>query len=78
MTSKLITGFRLTRFQFRRDRVIGDSQVRVPHLHALAVELHAADGETGLGFTQLLFTPFPDLADCESLFAREVFPSLEG
>jgi L-alanine-DL-glutamate epimerase-like enolase superfamily enzyme len=58
--------------------VIGDSQVRVPHLHALAVELQSADGESGLGFTQLLFTPFPDLADCESLFASEVFPSLEG
>jgi L-alanine-DL-glutamate epimerase-like enolase superfamily enzyme len=73
-----IDGFTLTRFQFRRDRVIGDSQVRAEHVHAVAVELHAEDGETGLGFAQYLFTPFPDLAECEAVFRAEVFPGLEG
>jgi L-alanine-DL-glutamate epimerase-like enolase superfamily enzyme len=73
-----ITGFTLTRFQFRRDRVIGDSQVRAEHVHAVAVELHAEDGETGLGFAQFLFNPFPDQTECEAVFAAEVFPGIEG
>ncbi|EYD76400.1 protein similar to mandelate racemase [Rubellimicrobium mesophilum DSM 19309] len=76
--ARRISGFTLTRFQFRRDRVIGDSQVRAEFVHAVAVELHAEDGETGLGFAQFLFNPFPDLAECEAIFAAEVFPGLEG
>lgn len=73
-----ICGFTLTRFQFRRDRVIGDSQVRAEHVHAVAVEFHAEGGEAGLGFAQFLFNPFPDLTECEAVFAAEVFPGLVG
>jgi L-alanine-DL-glutamate epimerase-like enolase superfamily enzyme len=76
--ARSIVGFTLTRFQFPRDRVIGDSQVRVGHLHALAVELRAGDGQTGLGFAHALFHPFPDLAECEAVFGAEVFPALDG
>ena len=75
---RTISGVTLTRFQFARDRVIGDSQVQARHLHALAVELHAEDGETGLGFAQALFAPFPDLAECEAVFQAEVWPVLKG
>jgi L-alanine-DL-glutamate epimerase-like enolase superfamily enzyme len=73
-----IVGYTLTRFQFARDRVIGDSQVEARHVHAVAVELHAEDGETGLGFAQTLFTPMPPLAECEAVFGSEVWPGLEG
>jgi L-alanine-DL-glutamate epimerase-like enolase superfamily enzyme len=76
--SKAIVGFTLTRFQFVRDRVIGDSQVHIRHLHAVAVELHAENGATGLGFAQMLFTPMPDAAECDAVFQAEVWPSLEG
>jgi L-alanine-DL-glutamate epimerase-like enolase superfamily enzyme len=76
--ARRIDGFTLTRFQFRRDRIIGDSQVRAAHIHIVAVELHAEDGEVGLGFAQMLFTPFPDLAVCEAVFRDEVWPALEG
>ena len=37
-------------FQFRRDRVIGDSQVRVTHCHVGVLELHDGDGSAGTGF----------------------------
>ena len=78
MVSFVISDVRLTRFQFARDRVIGDSQVRISDLNALAVELIAADGSVGLGFAQSLFTPFPDLSECKRVFRAEVWPGLEG
>ncbi len=78
MASRPITAFRLTRFQFARDRVIGDSQVRISDLNAVAVELIDANGTVGLGFASQLFTPFPDLATCEAVFAAEVWPGLDG
>jgi len=37
--SGLIEGFRLTRMQFARDRVIGDSQVRADEAQVIAVEI---------------------------------------
>ncbi|HHY51324.1 MAG TPA: mandelate racemase, partial [Alphaproteobacteria bacterium] len=45
-----IAEFRITRFQFARDRVIGDSQVRIEDVHVAALELVADTGEVGLGF----------------------------
>ena len=73
-----ITSFRITRFQFRRDRVIGDSQVRTDSANVAALELVDADGRVGLGFMQALFTPLPALAELERIFALEVWPGLEG
>ena len=47
--------FRITRFQFARDRVIGDSQVRADDVNVAALELIADNGKVGLGFVQTLF-----------------------
>lgn len=73
-----LDGFRITRFQFRRDRLIGDSQVRADEVHVAALELLAQDGTTGLGFAQSLFTPLPDQDEIERVFGTEVWPGLAG
>ena len=70
--------FRITRFQFARDRVIGDSQVRADDVNIAALELIADTGAVGLGFIQTLFFPLPDLAEIERVFLSEAWPSLEG
>lgn len=54
-----ISQFRITRFQFARDRVIGDSQVRADDANIAALELVSENGEVGLGFIQTLFHPCP-------------------
>src|SRR5215475_2287397 len=58
-----IADFTITRFQFARDRVIGDSQVRIATANYAALELHSKDGKTGLGFAASLFEPLPALVD---------------
>ena len=73
-----LADFRITRFQFARDRVIGDSQVRADDVNLAAVELISASGAVGLGFIQTLFTPLPDLSEIERIFATEVWPGLKG
>lgn len=73
-----IVDFRITRFQFLRDRVIGDSQVRADDVHVAALELVGEDGSTGLGFVQSLFHPLPAEAEMKHCFATEVWPGLEG
>ncbi len=73
-----ITEFRITRFQFARDRVIGDSQVRADDANVAALELIADSGEVGLGFIQTLFFPLPDEAEIVRVFASEAWPQLEG
>jgi L-alanine-DL-glutamate epimerase-like enolase superfamily enzyme len=73
-----IVDFRLTRFQFARDRVIGDSQVRTDDANVAALELVANTGAVGLGFIQTLFFPLPDVAEIERVFRSEVWPGLEG
>ena len=55
-----IAEFRITRFQFARGRVIGDSQVRADDVNIAALELIADTGAVGLGFIQTLFHPLPD------------------
>jgi L-alanine-DL-glutamate epimerase-like enolase superfamily enzyme len=71
-----ITAFRITRFQFARDRVIGDSQVRADDANVAALELISDSGKVGLGFIQTLFVPLPSQAEIERVFAQEVFPGL--
>lgn len=73
-----IAEFRLTRFQFARDRVIGDSQVRADDANIAALELVDAQGRIGLGFAQSLFRPLPALAEMVRVFRDEVWPGLEG
>ena len=63
-----IAEYRVTRFQFARDRVIGDSQVRIDTAHIAALELIDEDGRSGLGFVQSLFHPLPDQAEIIRVF----------
>ena len=55
----VVRDFTLTRFQFPRDRVIGDSQVRVEHCHVGVLELHDSDGRDR---HRLLLQPVPSAA----------------
>src|SRR3546814_10261402 len=73
-----IVDFRITRFQFARDRVIGDSQVCADDVHVAALELVDSTGRTGLGFVQSLFHPLPAEADLARVFRDEAWPVLEG
>ena len=73
-----LSSFRITRFQFARDRVIGDSQVRADDVNCAALELITDDGKIGLGFLQTLFQPLPDQVEIERIFANEVWPGIEG
>lgn len=73
-----IVDFRITRFQFRRDRVIGDSQVRADEVHLATLELIGERGATGLGFLQSLFHPLASEAELTRVFREEVWPGLEN
>jgi L-alanine-DL-glutamate epimerase-like enolase superfamily enzyme len=73
-----VVQFRFTRFQFARDRVIGDSQVRADDVNIAALELIDDAGRVGLGFLQSLFRPLPAEAEISRIFAVEVWPGLEG
>jgi L-alanine-DL-glutamate epimerase-like enolase superfamily enzyme len=70
--------FRITRFQFARDRVIGDSQVRADTVNAASLELIDEGGLTGLGFMQSLFRPLPNTSEISRLFGGEAWPAMEG
>jgi L-alanine-DL-glutamate epimerase-like enolase superfamily enzyme len=74
----VIEGFEITRFEFPRQRVIGDSQVRSDMHYIGALELHASDGQTGLGFFGALFYPLPARAELVRVFATEIWPGLAG
>jgi L-alanine-DL-glutamate epimerase-like enolase superfamily enzyme len=73
-----IQSFEFTRFQFARDRVIGDSQVRIEHVHLATLELVDVAGNRGLGFVQGLFEPLPDVDEIVRIFKAEVWPGLVG
>ena len=73
-----LSEFRITRFQFRRDRIIGDSQVRADSVNVAALELVADTGESGLGFIQMLFHPLPPEAEIARVFAGEAWPQIIG
>lgn len=74
----IITEFRIYRFQFRRNRVIGDSQVRADEANVIALELVDEGGRVGLGFTQVLFQSIPDEVQIQHIFAEEAWPALDG
>jgi L-alanine-DL-glutamate epimerase-like enolase superfamily enzyme len=73
-----IVDFRITRFQFRRDRIIGDSQVRADEVHLATLELIGEQGAAGLGFIQSLFYPLASEAELTRVFREEVWPGLEN
>src|SRR6185295_6736817 len=64
-------------FQFARDRVIGDSQVRADEANVAALELLDEKGNSGLGFVQVLFNTIPALDEINRVFEAEVWPGLE-
>jgi L-alanine-DL-glutamate epimerase-like enolase superfamily enzyme len=74
----LLNDFTLTRFQFRRNRVIGDSQVRFDQAHVAVLELHDRDGRTGTGFLGTLAHPLPALPELTRLFHEDAWPALDG
>ena len=73
-----IAEFRITRFQFARERTIGDSQVRAEVVNVAALELIDDKGLRGLGFIQSLFRPLPAADEISRLFAAEAWGNLEG
>ena len=73
-----LADFRITRFQFARDRVIGDSQVRADDANVAALELISSSGAVGLGFVQVLFSALPDQAEIGRIFRAEVWPDMVG
>ncbi len=73
-----IKGFTLTRFQFRRDRVIGDAQVKFDTFNALALELQDGGGHVGLGFAHSMWDAMPSLAALQATFADKIWPGLDG
>lgn len=77
-TATRIESFRITRFQFKRDRVIGDSQVATDEANILALELFDGTGRLGLGFVHILFQTAPSEVEIERIFKNEYWPGLEG
>lgn len=73
-----IADYRITRFQFARDRIIGDSQVRIDTVNIAALELVDENGLVGLGFVQNLFHPLPNQLEIVRVFEEEVWPDLAG
>lgn len=73
-----ISSYQLTRFQFARDRVIGDSQVRADEANIAALELFDESGKSGLGFAQVLFNTLPALDEIIRVFDAEVWPGVKG
>jgi L-alanine-DL-glutamate epimerase-like enolase superfamily enzyme len=78
LTSPRIAAFRITRFQFRRDRPIGDSQVRFDDFHGCALELTDTAGHTGLGFAHQLWDAMPAQSALEATFLAHLWPVLDG
>jgi L-alanine-DL-glutamate epimerase-like enolase superfamily enzyme len=70
--------FALTRYQFPRGRVIGDSQVQSDMHYIGTLELVSSSGQVGLGFFHALFHPLPPLKELERVFATEHWPALVG
>src|SRR5436190_151836 len=73
-----IRDFTVTRFAFRRDRIIGDSQVGFDVCNVAVLELHDEAGMTGTGWLLNLFHPLPDRAELERVFRTEAFGGLLG
>jgi L-alanine-DL-glutamate epimerase-like enolase superfamily enzyme len=78
MTPRKISDFTITRFEFMRDRVIGDSQVGFDRFHGFALEISDAAGHVGLGFGHALWDAVAPLAQLQSTFTTHVWPELDG
>lgn len=76
--STRIESYRITRFEYPRSRVVGDSQVRSEWNYYATLELTSSSGQVGLGFFGALFQPLPPLAELNRVFEREIAPSVIG
>jgi L-alanine-DL-glutamate epimerase-like enolase superfamily enzyme len=74
----IVANSRILRFSFPRDRLIGDSQVRIDMAHIGVLEIETADGLVGTGFFQDLFHPLPDEAELQRQFDAQVFEGVRG
>lgn len=72
-----INDWAITRFEFKRDRVIGDSQVGFDRFFGFALEIKDAEGHTGLGFGHSLWDAVPSLANLEATFVDHIWPRIE-
>jgi L-alanine-DL-glutamate epimerase-like enolase superfamily enzyme len=73
-----IESFQITRYQYPRNRVIGDSQVRFDMHYIGALELRTANDLVGLGFFQTLGAPLPPLPELTRTFETLAWPGLQG
>src|SRR3954453_5459345 len=73
-----IERFVITRFQFPRGRLIGDSQVQSDMHYIGALELYASTGYVGLGFFHSLFHQLPSQQELQRVFASEQWLALAG
>lgn len=78
MPNGKISDFTITRFEFKRDRVIGDSQVGFGRFHGFALEIKDNAGRVGLGFGHALWDAVPPLVQLQSTFSQHVWPVLDG
>lgn len=73
-----IDEYQITRFDFPRDRVIGDSQVRSERISLASLELITKQGQVGLGFFFNNFFPLPALTELKRWFEVEIAPQVLG
>ncbi len=74
----VIESYRITRFGFPRDRVIGDSQIRIDAAYMGVLELLDSAGRTGTGFFIGGLHPLPSLAELNRVFEAEIAPGFIG
>jgi len=73
-----IERYQITRYEYQRSRVVGDSQIRVDTFRICALELTTNTGHTGLGFFVNMLVPHPPLAELARIFAEEVARDVLG
>lgn len=78
LKSDQLKSYKIVRFEFLRDRIIGDSQVEFDSFHCLSLELTDGNGKTGLGFVHSLKGPLPPLDELEHTFGKFVWALIDG
>lgn len=73
-----IQEFIITRFEYRLDRPIGDSQVLFETMYAFALELYDKDGNKGVGFGHKMFEPYASVSVLSDTFTQYVWPAVQG
>lgn len=78
MHRSTIRDFTVTRFEYRLDRCIGDSQVAFENMYVIALELTDGSGNVGVGFGHKMFEAYAAQSALSTTFAAHVWPMLEG